>query len=196
MIGILLITHGDLGQALIGSVAHILNRRPDRVGFISVRATDDPINLLPGARETLRQLDDGSGVLVFTDIYGASPSNLAGKLLEAGRVEGIAGVSVPMLVRALTYREQGIQTMVRKAISGGRDGALHINADICHARQIATGTDRRTINRGNHRHVQALKCDRNALNAVAITLANAVAVAGGDTGAILHVLDVATRAKR
>jgi PTS system ascorbate-specific IIA component len=62
----------------------------------------------------------------MTDVFGATPGNLALKLLEPGRVEGVSGVSLPMLLRALTYRERGMETMLQKAISGARDGVLRL----------------------------------------------------------------------
>jgi PTS system ascorbate-specific IIA component len=96
---------------------------------LSVAATDDPLRLLPAARELVAQLDSGSGVLVFSDIYGASPCNLVGKLLKPGKVEGIAGVNLPMLVRAFTYRTRDLETMVKRAVSGGCEGVLHLNVD-------------------------------------------------------------------
>jgi PTS system ascorbate-specific IIA component len=71
------------------------------------------------------------GVLVLTDIYGATPGNIALKLLKPGRVEGISGVNLPMLIRALTYREQGLAAVVEKALSGGTEGVLHMTTDSC-----------------------------------------------------------------
>ena len=71
--------------------------------------------------------------MIFSDIYGASPSNLAGKLLKSGRVEGIAGVNLPMLVRAFTYRSRDMETMVKRAVSGGCDGVLHMTVDPVYA---------------------------------------------------------------
>ena len=79
----------------------------------------------------MRQLDEGDGVLVLTDMYGATPGNIALKLLEPGRVEGVAGVNLPMLVRALTYREQGLAVVVEKALSGGVEGVMHMTTDSC-----------------------------------------------------------------
>jgi len=71
--------------------------------------------------------------MIFSDIYGASPCNLAGRLLKPNRVEGIAGVNLPMLVRAFTYRTRDLETMVKRAVSGGCEGVLHMNADSIHA---------------------------------------------------------------
>ena len=133
MIGILIIAHDSLGDGLAHAVTHVLGSRPPQFEVLSVAATDDPLMLLPAARQLIARLDTGAGVLVFSDIYGASPCNLVGKLLEPGRVEGIAGVNLPMLVRAITYRTRGMETMVKKAISGGCEGVLHMESDPTYA---------------------------------------------------------------
>ncbi len=129
MIGILLITHGTFGEALIQNVCHVLNKRPPLIAQLGVAAQDDPLDVLPLAKLLLNEVDGGKGVLVMTDIYGASPANLVLKLLEPGRVEGVAGVSLPMLLRAITYRNKGMETMIAKAISGGRDGVMNMLKD-------------------------------------------------------------------
>jgi PTS system ascorbate-specific IIA component len=126
MIGILLITHGTYGEALVQNVCHVLNKRPLLIAQLGVAAQDDPLDILPLAKLLLNEVDGGQGVLVMTDIYGATPANLALKLLEPGRVEGVAGVNLPMLLRAITYREKGMETMITKAVSGGRDGILNM----------------------------------------------------------------------
>jgi len=127
MIGILLITHGTFGESLIQNVCHVLNKRPPLISQLGVSAQDDPLDILPMARLLLNEVDGGEGVLIMTDILGATPSNLALKLLEPGRVEGVAGVSLPMLLRALTYRKNGMGTLLQKAISGGHDGIINMH---------------------------------------------------------------------
>lgn len=126
MIGILLITHDTLGESLLQCACHVLNKRPEQLLQLGVAAGDDPNDLLPLAKKMLKLVDSGEGVLVLTDIYGASPSNLAGKLLQAGKIEGIAGVNLPMLLRALTYRDKGMETLLTRATGGGRDGVLNM----------------------------------------------------------------------
>jgi mannose PTS system EIIA component len=126
MIGILVIAHGTLGESLIHCAAHVLNRRPPRLKQLGVTAQDDPLLLLPQARALVKELDDGSGVLILSDMYGGSPSNIATKLVVPGRVEGVAGVNLPMLIRVLTYRERPLATVLTKAVSGGCDGVLRI----------------------------------------------------------------------
>jgi PTS system ascorbate-specific IIA component len=130
MIGILLVTHGVLGEAMLQNVCHILNRRPRQIAQLGVSAQDDPLDLLPEARRLLATVDSGSGVLIMTDIHGATPANIALKLLEPGRVEGVAGLNLPMLLRALTYREADMATLLGKTIGGARDGALNMLKDL------------------------------------------------------------------
>ena len=128
MIGILIVAHGTLAESLIHCASHVLGKRPMRVRQLGGTIHDDPVALLPQAQDLIKHLDDGHGVLILTDIYGATPANLAAKLLQSGRVEGIAGVSLPMLVRALTYREQPLEVMIAKAMSGGCDGVVRMPA--------------------------------------------------------------------
>lgn len=131
MIGILIVAHGAFGEALIHSASHVLGKRPLRVRQVGVTVHDDPEAILPQATDLVRQLNDGEGVLVLTDIYGATPGNIALRLLVPGSVEGISGVNLPMLIRALTYREQGLALVVEKALSGGTEGVVHMTMDSC-----------------------------------------------------------------
>jgi PTS system mannose-specific IIA component len=138
MVGILIIAHGTLGESLIHCASHVINKRPARLKQLGVTAQDDPLLLLPQARALVKELDDGSGVLILSDMYGGSPSNIAAKLLIPGRIEGVAGVNLPMLIRALTYREKPLATLVTKAVSGGCEGVLRIPPLALH--NAATGS--------------------------------------------------------
>ena len=131
MIGILIISHGAFGEALIHCASHVLGKRPLRVRQVGVTMHDDPDAMLPVAQELVKQLDDGDGVLILSDILGATPSNLATRLLQPGHIEGVSGVNLPMLIRALTYREEPLAIVVEKAISGGTAGVVHLNTDRC-----------------------------------------------------------------
>lgn len=126
MIGLFLVTHSSYGESLIQCACHVLNHRPKQIVQLGIAAQDDPQDALPLARELLKLVDSGDGVLVLTDIYGATPANVALKLLVPGRIEGVAGVNLPMLLRSLTYREKGMKTLLTKALSGGRDGVLNM----------------------------------------------------------------------
>jgi PTS system ascorbate-specific IIA component len=133
MIGVLIIAHDCLGESLRDALAHVLGAPPPQFDVLSVAASDDPVALLPRARRLLAHVDGGEGVLVLSDLYGATPCNLAVKLAQPGHVEVIAGVSLPMLVRAFTYRNRDLSTLVKKAVSGGCDGVLHVEVDPAYA---------------------------------------------------------------
>ena len=138
MVGILIVAHGTLGESLIHCASHVLGTRPMHLMQIGVTVHDDPPQILTQANKLVRQLDQGDGVLVLSDVYGATPANIAANLLHPGRVEGVAGVNLPMLVRALTYRHEPLRVVVGKAISGGVEGVIQMPpANLEHA---ATGS--------------------------------------------------------
>jgi len=134
----LILTHGTLGESLIHCASHVLNKRPLRLKQLGVTAQDDPALLLPQARALAKELDDGAGVLILSDMYGGTPSNLASKLVAPGKIEAVAGVSLPMLIRVLTYRDRDLQTIVTKAISGGCEGVIRVPMFKLH--NAATGS--------------------------------------------------------
>jgi mannose PTS system EIIA component len=137
MVGILIIAHGTLGESLIHCASHVMGSRPPHLTQIGVSIQDDPQLVLPQAIKLVRGLDQGSGVLILTDVYGATPSNITGRLLIPGKVEGVAGVNLPMLVRALTYRTEPLRTVIAKAISGGIEGVMQM--PMAQMKNAATG---------------------------------------------------------
>jgi PTS system ascorbate-specific IIA component len=128
MVGILIVSHGAFGESLIHCASHVLGKRPLYVRQLGVTVHDDPDEILPVAEDLIRFLDQGQGVLVFTDIFGATPANIANRLLVPGKVEGISGVNLPMLIRALTYRGEALETVIEKALSGGTEGVMRMPA--------------------------------------------------------------------
>jgi PTS system ascorbate-specific IIA component len=127
MIGILIVSHGAFGEALIHSASHVLGKRPLYLRQLGITVHDEPEAVQPQAEDLIRFLDQGDGVLVLTDVYGATPSNIAARLLRPGRVEGVAGVNLPMLIRALTYRDEPLGAMVEKALAGGVEGVIRMS---------------------------------------------------------------------
>jgi PTS system ascorbate-specific IIA component len=131
MIGVLLISHGAIGETLLASAEAILGRKQAQVATLGVSRADDPDMVLVRARSLAAGLDSGAGVLVLTDMFGATPCNVASRLLADGRVEGVSGVSLPMLVRVLSGRNGSLPAAVQRALSGGAEGVVHMNKDSC-----------------------------------------------------------------
>ena len=127
MIGILVLTHEDLGDHLIRCASHVVGMKPPQLMHLSVFPQDDPDTVLSRAHALITQLDSGDGVLVLSDIFGATPCNIASRLVQPGKVECVAGVNLPMLVRALTYRNEPLSVVIEKGLSGGQGGVVHIN---------------------------------------------------------------------
>ncbi len=128
MVGILIVAHGTLGESLIHCASHVMGSRPPELMQIGVTVHDDPQAILPQALKLAKQLDQGKGVLVLSDLYGATPCNIASKLLVPGKVEGVAGVNLPMLIRALTYRNEPLASVLDKAVSGATEGVTRMGA--------------------------------------------------------------------
>ena len=126
MIGLLIVAHGTLGESLIHCASHVMGKRPQYLRQLGVTIHDEPDALLPQGRDLVRFLDQGAGVLVLTDIFGATPSNIACKLLEPGRVQGVSGVNLPMLIKALSYRDQPMDVLIEKALSGAYAGMIRM----------------------------------------------------------------------
>ena len=127
MIGILLITHAPLGQAFIQAASHVFRARPERLEAIDVVADQDPAQVNALASAAIARLDDGSGVLVITDIVGGTPAMCSLSLGQPGHVEIIAGISLPMLLRALTYRHDNVEVVLEMALAGGQSGAQRVD---------------------------------------------------------------------
>lgn len=126
MIGILIIAHGDLGSSFVQCVSHIMGSEPSQLAHLRIGAGDDPEAILSSASKLIRELDSGAGVLVLSDICGATPCNIGSRLVRTGKVECLAGVNLPMLVRAVTYRGEPLAIASEKALAGGKEGVLRI----------------------------------------------------------------------
>jgi PTS system mannose-specific IIA component len=127
MVGILLLTHAPLGQAFIDAATHVFRARPERLEAIDVAADQEPIEVRRLASDAIARIDDGDGVLVITDVMGGTPSNCTLSLCQPGHVEVIAGISLPMLLRALTYRNDNVDVVVEMALAGGQNGAVRVD---------------------------------------------------------------------
>jgi mannose PTS system EIIA component len=127
MVGILLLTHAPLGQAFIDAASHVFRGRPANLDAIDVLADQDPAEVKRIAKAAIAKLDDGTGVLVITDVMGGTPSNCTIQLNDPGHVEVIAGISLPMLLRAITYRNDSLDVVVEMALAGGQSGVVRVD---------------------------------------------------------------------
>ncbi len=121
-VGILLLTHGRLGEALVECACHILGGKlPEQLAILSA-GQDEPVEEIEArAREWVAKLDQGGGVLVLTDLLGATPARVAARMIEPGRVEALSGVSLPMVLRAINYRNRLLSALVKKALLAGTE---------------------------------------------------------------------------
>ncbi|HEU4853389.1 MAG TPA: PTS fructose transporter subunit IIA [Telluria sp.] len=127
MVGILLMTHAPLGQAFVSAVEHVFRSPTEHFEAIDVEPDQDLGEVHKLATEAIHRVDDGDGVLVITDIKGGTPANCCDSLANAGHVEIIAGISLPMLLRAITYRRDSLDVVVEMALAGGHNGAVKVD---------------------------------------------------------------------
>ncbi|HEY0661212.1 MAG TPA: PTS fructose IIA subunit family protein [Lysobacter sp.] len=124
-VGILLITHENIGSNLLAVATRLLRTLPLRAEALEVPFDGDPDVLLPQASAALRRVDGGQGVLVLTDLYGATPSNLAAKVARLGTpVRRVSALSLPMLLRVMNYSELELDELPAVAAAGARNGVI------------------------------------------------------------------------
>ena len=122
-VGLLIVTHGNIGQSLYDAAEHIMDSCPIRTRIISLHANDDRETKEKEVNKTISELDTGMGVLILTDMYGATPSNIA-CLNETNNVKIISGMNLPMLIRVMNYPNLSLWELAEKAITGGQEGIL------------------------------------------------------------------------
>lgn len=128
-VGILLITHEGIGPSMVAVAQQLLRNLPLRTEAFEVPFDADPDALLPAASAALRRVDGDDGVLILTDLYGASPSNLAARVSRLGTpARRVSGLSLSMLLRVMNYPELGLQELPAVAAAGARTGVIHDDA--------------------------------------------------------------------
>ena len=130
-VSFIILTHHDIGQQMVNVVEETLGTRCPSMTALSVYP-DQPIEQLIGQVELQRAaFDDGDGIIIFTDLYGATPGNIACRLLEIPSVKVITGVNLPMLLKAQSYADLPLDELTDKIIEGGREAIILCNKDIC-----------------------------------------------------------------
>lgn len=124
-VGILLLSHEGVGDALLAAARRLLGALPLATESFGLPWESDPAALLPAASAALRKVDSGDGVLVLSDLYGASPARLAEKLVHLGTpARRVSGLSLPMLLRVQNYPELDLDELARTAAAGARNGVV------------------------------------------------------------------------
>lgn len=124
MIGVLVLGHKDFAEGLVHAVEHTFGCRPPALEAAGVDYMRPPDEIADFIRRRLARVDQGVGVLILADVYGATHTNVACRLVKPGRVELICGVNLPMLLRALTYRQLKMSELIDRALSGGFNGII------------------------------------------------------------------------
>jgi PTS system ascorbate-specific IIA component len=125
-VAILTITHGKVGHELLATTKSMLGALPLECASLSVSESCNPDELLEKARRICKKIDSGDGVLLFTDIFGSTPSNICNTLKKTSyiNIHVIAGLNLPMLVRVMNYPKLTLNQLVEKALSGAHDGII------------------------------------------------------------------------
>jgi mannose PTS system EIIA component len=124
-VGILLLTHEAMGGALLAAARHVLGNTPSGIDVVEVAPNADLEITLDRVAARARNLDQGAGVLVLTDLYGSTPSNIGDRLSQLGiRMHRVSGLNLPMVLRVLNYPNQTLDELAQTAASGGRSGIL------------------------------------------------------------------------
>jgi PTS system mannose-specific IIA component len=129
VIGVVVVTHGQLARELLNAAEAIVGDLP-QFSAVSVGWHDDVEDAREEIRQSIGQLDEGTGVLVLTDMFGGTPSNLAMTFLEPGKVEVVTGVNLPMLIKLSSLRDSAALTDVARELRDTGRKAIHVASDL------------------------------------------------------------------
>ena len=124
MIGVLLITHGRLGAHFVETVTGMIGDLSRPTEVLEVHRHDDPDERSQAAADALARLDDGDGVLIITDAFGSTPSNIATRAASSNAARVVAGINLSMLVRVYNYPQLALDDLADSAIEAGRAGVM------------------------------------------------------------------------
>jgi len=132
-VGILIVSHNQIGTELINTARQMLSCSPLPTKVISIAINDKPAVIQIDLDRTLRELDQGNGILILTDMFGSTPSNVACEVSDRDDIRIVAGLSLPMLIRVLNYPNLSLDDLEQKALSGGQEGIVrchHMGYDL------------------------------------------------------------------
>jgi PTS system ascorbate-specific IIA component len=123
-ISVLIISHEEIGTALIQTAAKTFHELPLPTTVVNVESHTDPDVLLPKLQRLIKHIGEAEGILILTDLYGSTPSNIAKILKKEGNARMICGLNLPMLMKVMNYPNLSLDALAEKAISGGREGVI------------------------------------------------------------------------
>ena len=125
MIGVVVVTHGQLAAELVSAAETIVGDLP-QMKAVSIGWHEDVQDARQEIASAIAAVSGSEGVIIATDMFGGTPANLGITFLETGKIEVVTGVNLPMLIRALTYRDEPLEDVVAKALSGGSEGVMRM----------------------------------------------------------------------
>lgn len=130
MINIFIISHSEIANSFAYCLEHVLGKRVDNLVILPVKKTEEPDAILVKAQEIVKkQLEKYDGIIILTDIFGATPSNIACKLVKPDVVEVVSGLNLSMLLRAISYSSSTLKECVTKSVEGGINGIIHMGGN-------------------------------------------------------------------
>jgi mannose PTS system EIIA component len=126
MIGILIVAHEPVASSFVEAIRHVLGSMPAQLAALNVAHDSKPDEVLRQAQQLVAQLDSGMGVLICSDVCGATPCNIATRLNQPGKVHVLSGLNLPMLLRAVNYRNLSLTELTEKAAEGARAGVMQM----------------------------------------------------------------------
>lgn len=130
-VSILIISHDEIGTALLNTVKQTFGSElPLPAATIELNSDADPEILIPKLKTVVKALDQGAGVLILTDLFGSTPSNIAQEIQKYNNVRVITGLNLPMLIRVMNYPHLSLAELSEKARTGGQCGIIE-----CHSKE-------------------------------------------------------------
>ena len=136
MAGIVIVAHTPVASAMLGFAEHAFGVVPERVQAVDIPPYEDVKVSFDRVFEAAKKVNSGNGILVLTDVMGATPANVASKLdtpgscVELGNVIVLTGLNLPMLMRCITHRGDSLEELAQKALVGGQNGILRLGTKV------------------------------------------------------------------
>ena len=125
-VSILIISHENIGAALIETATKTFEELPIPTTVVNVEAGNDPALLVDKLKKLIAKIDNNEGILILTDLFGSTPSNIATELQKAANVKMVCGLNLPMVMKVMNYPELSLEELADKAVSGGKDGVIEV----------------------------------------------------------------------